>query len=42
MPPREARTSCVVEPASSRFSNNSEVFASKLLENLEEMFPRYW
>ena len=23
-------------------SNNSEAFASELLEDLEEMFPRYW
>ena len=27
---------------SSRFSSNSETFASELLENLEEMFPRYY
>ena len=27
---------------SSRFSGNSEAFASELLENLEEMFPRYY
>ena len=26
---------------SSRFSSNSEASASELLENLEEMFPRY-
>ena len=26
---------------SSRFSRNSEAFASELLENLEEMFPLY-
>ena len=26
---------------SSIFSSNSEAFASELLENLEEMFPRY-
>ena len=25
----------------SRFSSNSDAFASELLENLEEMFPRY-
>ena len=27
---------------SSRFSSNSEAFASELLLNLEEMFPRYY
>ena len=27
---------------SSRFSSNSEAKASELLENLEEIFPRYW
>ena len=27
---------------SSRFSSNSEVFASELLENIEEIFPWYW
>ena len=26
---------------SSRFSSNSEAFASELLENLEDMFPLY-
>ena len=26
---------------SSRFSSNSEAFASELLENLEEIYPRY-
>ena len=29
----------IFEP--SRFSSNSEANASELLENLEEMFPRY-
>ena len=30
------------EKKSSRFSSNSEAFASELLENLEEMFTRYY
>ena len=30
------------ENISSRFPSNSEVNGSELLENLEEMFPRYW
>ena len=29
-------------PDSSRFSSNSEAKASKLIENLEEMFLRYY
>ena len=28
--------------SSSRFSSNSYALASELLENNEEMFPRYW
>ena len=27
---------------SSKFSINSEAFASELIENLEEMFPKYY
>ena len=32
---------CLVEDMSSILSSNFEAFASELLENLKEIFPRY-
>ena len=38
----EPLTNNIICNISSRFSSNSEAFASELLENLEELFRRNW